>query len=120
MQVRADRFVELVAGVADKALDLGLLNSLGRKRERYRTLVGCLRLKSVPVDRPTVESRRRSRLQPTRGETLPSKRLCQFYRGRFTGPTRGERATTRVNRSIKECTRCDHHAARSRPARGLG
>src|SRR5438270_563326 len=57
------RSMNFLVRISDKACNLRLLNTLRRKGEGNRTLVGGLRFEHIPINGAPIESRRRSRLQ---------------------------------------------------------
>src|SRR6476620_3583486 len=54
-----------VVGAGNPAMDLGVMDMVGKRRERLRWLVPRLRLHCAPIDGTAVEPRRRPGLQPS-------------------------------------------------------
>src|SRR5438270_8442819 len=57
------RLMNFLVRISDKACNLRLLNTLSRKGEGNRTLVGGLWLEYIPINGASIEARRRSCFQ---------------------------------------------------------
>ena len=101
VQIIADRLMQSVARISDKALDLRLLDLFGRERKCNRLFVRRLRLKCIPVDRSAIKPRRRSGLQTSDRKPMILKGFRQFDRCRFACPT------------CRECLSCRYGSCRS-------
>ncbi len=64
MDVVANDAMGRLVGAGDAALDLGLCDALGQRRERLGRLVARLHLDRAPVDGAAIEPRRRPGLEP--------------------------------------------------------
>src|SRR5215216_6874535 len=64
-EVRSNRIMHLFGRVADIALDLFLLQTVSRKRERHRHFIARLRLERAPVNCSAIQPWRGSGLQAT-------------------------------------------------------
>ena len=83
VNIVADDPVRRLGGAGDAALDLGLLDALGQRRERLRRLVAGLHLDRGPVDGAAVEPRRRAGLEATERKPDPLQRERQTDRRRL-------------------------------------
>src|SRR5262245_31867314 len=62
---------------------------------------------SLEIDAATIESRRRSGLEPANLETESANRLRKFDRRRLSHSSRRTLVVSFVNQSVEECARCD-------------
>ncbi len=88
-QVRPDQSVRLGPGVGDMAVNLGRRNRVRHVGEGDRRIVARLPVKTRPVNRPSIEPRRRSGFQPAQRKTCAFKSARQAEGGRFAITARG-------------------------------
>src|ERR1700677_1150158 len=108
MHILANQPQRLRRCVRDVAHDLSQRNLLGPKAERRRIFISRLLLKLAPVDRSSVETRRRSRLQPTFAQSQPLQALAQQNTRRFSTAPRSVLLLTAVNQAVKKRTGRDN------------
>ena len=82
-------------------------NPLGAKAEWRGIDVAGLHLKSRPIDGASIQSRRRSRLQPAAAQAQLLQRFAQQHRSRLARPSRGILLLAAMNQSIQKCSRGD-------------
>src|SRR5262249_1320592 len=95
--------------VADETIHLASGDRSGLERKRHRIRIARLTLEPLVVDRPAVESRRRSSLQPPGVEPDAPNAVRKPHRGRLSGATRGERLSANVYQPAQERPRREPH-----------
>src|SRR6185503_5870559 len=123
MDILANNVMRLRRGVSDMTTNLMVMmgHPFGTKAEWSRIDIAGLLLKSVPVNRPSIQSRRRYRLQPAAPQAKLLERLTQQHRSRLSRPPRRILLLSAMNKSVKKCPRsnddrsCTHSAAIPKP-----
>ncbi len=87
MQIVTNRLMQPFACISNKTLDLRLLDLFGGERKSNLFLIRRLRLECIPIDCPSIKTRRRSGFQPSDRKTISFHRFGKFNRCRFAGAT---------------------------------
>src|SRR6185503_14732109 len=85
----------------------------GPKTERGRIAIAGLELEPRPVDRASIEPRRRSGLQPATAQTKSFQRLTQQNRRRLARPASGILLLPAVNQAVQEGSGGDDNGLRA-------
>ena len=109
-EIGANDVVGLLVRVRDPATDLGQGNPLGGVGEEIGVLVPWLILKSLPVDRISKQSGRRSGLQPSNWEIERTQAFGKLHRRRLTNPTAVLSLMSDMDPAIQEGSGCQHNA----------
>ena len=103
---------EIVDGrrrAGDAAGDLGRGDALGQRRERHGFLIRVLHLQGGPVDRATVEARRRPGLQPAEAEAVSVERIGEADRRPLPHAAGGDLRLADMDQPAQEGARGNHH-----------
>ncbi len=109
MEVLPDQIVHSRSRVCQPARHLRLDDFVGHKRERNRIVVAGLNLGFRIVDRPSVESSRRSGLEALDFEAEPQQGLANTARSSFPGPPAGGFGFAGVHDGLEECAGGQNH-----------
>src|SRR6478672_5016082 len=98
-----------VVGAGNPAMDLGVMDMVGKRRERLRWLVPRLRLHCAPIDGTAVEPRRRPGLEPS--EHKAQALQCQRQTGgrRFSHTARRDLMFSNMDETAQEGASGQYH-----------
>ena len=116
MEILPNGFVKPLARIPDMTLYLRLLYPLRGEREWYRPFVRRLSLERIPVDRPSIEAGRRSRFEPSHGETEAFEVLSKLDRRGLAGAAGRVGFRPGMDRSVEKGAGRDHDRLRPEPA----
>src|SRR5262249_17497449 len=74
---------------SNMAVELGFVDAFSQERKRDRHRITRLPLESAKIDRPTIDPRRRTSLEPPKLKTKRAQALRQTYGGDVTAPATG-------------------------------
>ena len=102
-------FVGLVGRVGQMTMDLRPINFVGQERKRRGNRVARLLLKARPIDRSSVQPRRRTRFQASPLQAQRSKLQPQSVGRRFAAASAGILLLANVRQTIQESTGSHNH-----------
>ena len=111
VHIRPDDVVGRLRGASDAALDLRRFDAFGQHRERLGRLVARLHFDCAPVDRGTVEPRRRAGFEPAERKAEPFQRQRKTNGGRLADTARRRLLLADMDQAAQEGAGGQHRGA---------